>query len=175
MVTLGEQISATIDTLRKRGFVVERRSHGGDTVFAINAPKYHAIVTLNPARWVGLHFALGPSGHKSELALDIDTDLFDVANPRFDKLALAVEEKVCAFLTALAAGEVLVGRVGRQPALLAPLGQRTMVITPGTFGRAAKVRRAGAGLEAKGGFVPFHPPIAPAAPAAPAPPPPIKD
>jgi hypothetical protein len=160
MVTLGEQISATIDTLRKRGFAVERRSNGGDTVFAINAKTYHATVTVNPARWVGLHFALGPSGHKSELGFDIDTDLFDVANPRFDKLALAVEERVCAFLTALAAGEVLVGRVGRQPAILAPLGQRTVVVTPGLFGRAVRIRRAGAGLETKGGFTPLHPPAA---------------
>ena len=153
MAAIGDRIALTIDSLRQHGITIEQRTHGGDPVYSLATATYHLHVTVNPSRWVGLHLGLGPADHKPTLTYDIDTDLYDLAHPRFQKLALAVEEDVVAFLQSLADGRVRVGKIGRQPALLIPVGKRTVVVTRGRFARSTRVRRAAASVESKGAFV----------------------
>ena len=154
MAALGDRITSAIDALRQRGLSVSDRIHKGDTVYTVTGSAFHVIVTVNPTRWIGLHFGLGQPGEKSPVTYDIDAYLYDLASPRFDAFAQAIEGDIVAFLNSLAAGRIRVGKVGRKPALLVPVGKRTFVVTRGRFVRSVRIRRAGASLEAKGAFTP---------------------
>ena len=155
MVTLGDRIVTAVGSLRQRGLAVTERSHKGDTIYTLTTPKYQIVVTVNPSRWVGLHFTLGLHD-RPELSYDIDTQLYDLASPRFETLARRVEDDVVDFLSALVNGAVKVGKVGRRPALLVTTGNRTIIVTKARSASSNKIRRASAGTEAKGGFTPLN-------------------
>lgn len=152
MTAVGERIVSTVESMRRGGYAIEHRDRSGDLVFLIKGKAYHIEVTVNPQRWVGMHLGLGPDIKHPTLTYDIDTDLYDVGSPRFETFARSVEDDIVAFLESLVGGRVQVGKVGRKPALLVPIGKRVCVVTAGRFAGSPKVRRAGS-LETKGGFV----------------------
>lgn len=153
MLALGERIASTVDSMRRDGYAIEQRERSGDVVYLIKGAAYHIELTVNPNRWVGLHLGLGTDPKHPTLTYDIDTDLYDLASPRFETFARSVEDEIVAFLQSLIGGRVRIGKVGRKTALLIPMGKRVGILTQGRFAQSTRVRRVAASTEAKGGFV----------------------
>jgi hypothetical protein len=153
MLVLGKRIVSTVDSMRHNGYAIEQRERSGDLVYLIKGVSYHIELTISPHRWVGLHLGLGTDLKRPTLVYDIDTDLYDLANPRFETFARSVEDEIVAFLESLVGGRVRIGKIGRKTALLIPMGTRVGIITQGRFAQSSRVRRVAASAEAKDGFV----------------------
>lgn len=70
---------------------------------------------------------------KSEFTYEIDNDLYNLSNPKFEKIGKQIEEDIIDFLKALDKGEIKVGKIDNRKALLIPYGDKYHLQIKGLF------------------------------------------
>ncbi|WP_410646878.1 hypothetical protein [Amycolatopsis sp. cmx-4-54] len=119
---------------------------------------WQAVVDVEPRRWLGLAFeAVDPVTGKCA-TYDIDTDLYDLSQPRQREFAEEIERDIIQFLDNLRKGAVLQGNDGEKFVLVFPLGNAYIRVVQGRFAGSASTYPDLAAALAGGDHVPLSRP-----------------
>ncbi|SRR6266568_569785 len=151
------RIVEAVDRLAQAGRLPIRRHREDDAeTFAVDADRWRLEIVVAP-KWLGLTFEVLDSGGKPTLAHRIDTDLYDISQPRYAEFASETEEEIVDFVGALATGEVRVGSIGDRPAMTLPTDAGWYRIHKGRFVTSGKHFESVADAESGGHFEPLLP------------------
>lgn len=119
---IGSRIIEVMESLSPGGSLTVRRgTEDGDQVFEIVGDRCRVEVRVNPVRWLGLSFALSGDRGPRSLLYDIDTDLYDVSQPKNREFALEIEDEISDFLEALVNCQITVRESGGKLAIVVPV------------------------------------------------------
>lgn len=111
-MTIGQRINAVVDTYIADGWPVVDDVKGSARSAVIRCARWSACVTVVPAKWLGVEFVLLDAEGRVAIRHQIDTDLYNLDDPKNDEFAIEVEDDIVQFLEALRAGEVTISRHG---------------------------------------------------------------
>jgi hypothetical protein len=110
--TIGQRVNAVVDMCIADGWPVVDDAKGSTRSAVIRCARWSASVTVAPAKWLGVEFLLLDAEGMVTLWHQIDTDLYNLEDPKNDEFAVEIEDDIVQFLEALRAGEVTVSRDG---------------------------------------------------------------
>ena len=130
-----ELVSQATTALNRLGSHVgvnwHRDDDGADTA-AVTAPNFRLQLYINSARALSLEFELAEQG-QPPLRYAIDSDLYDLSQPKYEEFAREIGQQIVQFLESLATGRVQVGTFQGKRAMVVPLDDQTVLIYRGRF------------------------------------------
>lgn len=121
----GDRLLEVLRDLRAASTAEGRWRLGGKT--------WHAIVTVEPDRWLGVEFEARDPVTGRRATYDIDTDLYDISREDQREFAGAIERDIIEFLGNLEKGAVLRGTDGVKFVLVFPLDGAYVRVVQGRF------------------------------------------
>jgi hypothetical protein len=134
---VGARIADAVDGLRNRGVPVETSAEGDLATYLIDRPTYRAEVVVNPKRWLGIEFDLLGEGGSRVLHYRVDTDLYDISQPKHHWFADEIETDIVLLLEALAQKQLLVDLSSPRARMVVPSADGPVLIRKLRFGATA--------------------------------------
>jgi hypothetical protein len=131
---VGARIADAVDRLRDHGVPVETSTDGDSTTHRITRPTYRAEGLVNPKRWLGIELDLLGAGGATVLRYRVDTDLYNISQPRYLWFVEEIETDIVLLLDGLAQKRLLVDMSSPRPSMIVPSGDGPMLIRKRRFG-----------------------------------------
>jgi hypothetical protein len=129
-----DRIAAAVDRLRTQALAVDERVDGNAVRWEVNRPEYRLIVYVDLKRSVSLEFDILTDDGKPQLHYWIDTDLYDISQPRHAWFAAEIATDIVDFLDALLAGRLLTRMSVPRPSLIVPTRDGLRIVKRTRFG-----------------------------------------
>jgi hypothetical protein len=126
-----ERIAAAVERLRARDVAVSESVQGSAIRYEATRPAYHLVVYVDPPRFIGLEFDLLAADGSVRLHYFIDTDLYDISQPRHAWFASAIATDIVLLLDALTDGGLLAKLDRRRASMIVPTGQGPRIVKRG--------------------------------------------
>lgn len=129
---------------------------GSVATWRLAGETWEATVVIDPSRWLGLEFTATDPDTGRVARHEIDTDLYDISDPRRRAFAEAIEADIVAFLQALARGEVFRARDGSRVVLAFTLDGAEVCIVQGRTMTRTSTRTGPRPVRDRDGFTPVR-------------------
>lgn len=126
---------------------------GALTRWRLNGSTWHAIVTVEPQRWLGLEFEARDPVTGKRATYGIDTDLYDISQDDQLEFAEGIERDIIEFIDNLRNGVMLRGNDGSTFVLVFPLNGSYVRVVQGRFATSASTHASLAVVRAAGDYV----------------------
>ncbi|MEV4826636.1 hypothetical protein [Micromonospora sp. NPDC049274] len=151
---MDSEIDLVMARLSQRGFDVNLDAGGEVRSYRVSGKLFHLRVGVGPTG-ILLEFVVDRDGESPELRYSIDTDLYDISDPRQRWFADEVQHDIASFLDALGNGSLKVSRGRNRTVIAFPHEGKYLRVERGrVFTRQREYERA-ADAEADGQFQPF--------------------
>lgn len=152
MSTIGEQIINTIESIKDSNVSIEKQQSEDGVTYILSSNRYRAEIIVNPKKWLGFKLNVQDQNKNLILTYDLDTDLYDISNPKYEELAKGIEKQISEILTFLVTGRIKVGEIEGRPAMIIPNNQGGLLIKKGRFFLSSEQLNDIRDIEIKGGF-----------------------
>jgi hypothetical protein len=136
--------------------VVVTDETGALSRWRLSGSTWHATVTVEPQRWLGLEFEARHPATGRRTTYDIDTDLYDIAQDEHREFAAEIEHDIIELLADLREGAVLRRTDGPKFVLVFPLGGSSVRVVQGRFVTSASTHPSLAAAAIGGDYVPVR-------------------
>ncbi len=133
MNNIGEKVTEKIQLLKNKGFSVESKNDKQGRVFVIKSEEFLLEINVNPPEWLGLKFYLLDEKDKILLEHEINTDLYNLALPKYQSFAKEIETDIINFIDSIVNGSIKVGLINDKPAMIVPQYNEFLLIKKGKF------------------------------------------
>lgn len=133
MSQIGERIAEAIKAFKLKGVDVHHTNPGTHDEYSLVSKDYKVEIIVNPPQWVGLEFYWAGGERKHKFDYRIDTDLYDLSDPKNAWFAKEIEDDIVEFLEILKEGKLLVGEKNGRPALIIPFQDEILLLRGGKF------------------------------------------
>lgn len=119
----GDEMVAAIRGIQLGGQLsVEHRRTGNADIYLLTGKRCRIEITIDATRWLGLSFALHDINGNAAIHHDIDTDLYNISQPKYREFAVDIESEIVQFLDSLVSGKIRVGEVSGALTMIFPCG-----------------------------------------------------
>lgn len=132
MQKTGQQIQEKIQKLNASGIRFINTSDNDDDVYELQSAKCKLKILIS-TKWLGLEFELLDLKGDLLLTYDIDSDLYDISQPKEKPFADEIENRISFFLEELEMGMILVGQTSGRPAMIVPAPEGATLVSKGKF------------------------------------------
>jgi hypothetical protein len=154
-VTAGQRIVEAIERLRGLGIAVDADEVGASTRYTVTRPAYRLIVTVESTRFLGLQFDLIGRDGSSVLHYFVDTDLYDISQPKYAWFSQEIADDIVAFLSALIERRIWIMADESEPAMIVPTRDDLRLVKRGRFGTTVSPLAMAIAPAAPDGFTPM--------------------
>lgn len=106
MYIIGSKIQSTLQKFEDKNVKINEEFTKGQTSYEIYDNRYDLKIIVDPKRWLGLKFHL----KGTKMHYDIDTDLYDISNPKNSWFAKEIEDDMVTFLNGILESRLKVSR-----------------------------------------------------------------
>jgi len=125
-------VADEIQRILKKSDPIIEDSREGLKTFKVLRPNYTLIISLDTSEYE-LQFDLKDGSGRSILSYHIDTDLYDLSNPKFRQFKQDIEADIVRFTQNLVDKKIEYGQQNNKQALLIPSDGEYLLITKGKF------------------------------------------
>ncbi|TNH24857.1 hypothetical protein FHG89_24320 [Micromonospora orduensis] len=152
---MGSEIDPVMARLGARGFDVNVETEDELRTYRVSGKGFHLRVGLG-RKGVLLDFVVDPDGESPELRYSIDTDLYDVSEPRQQWFGDEIQRDIVSFLDALENGRLRVTRGRHKTAIVFPYEGKYVRVERGRVFTRRREYDSLADAEAGDQFHPFE-------------------
>lgn len=130
---IGKEIIEKITTFNKKVVLAEEKASIEGREFTVRGDEFLLEILINPPKWLGLKFYLLDEKGKILLTHDIDTDLYDLSQPKYQSFTKGIETDMIDFIDSIINGSIKVGKIKDRPAMIVPQDNKFLLIKKGKF------------------------------------------